>query len=185
MSTIKGTRRKQYLDETMATVCKVCGKRYKMLGKHVFKHGYTPESYKLEHGLPLSVGLCSSATFEKLSELRVSEIKENPDRLLKMRLQNPPGKRWPIGRARGVLSLNLPFRAKAYRDHVRAAATAKWEARKEEFVSMWLAGVPMKDMAVKYTTTVSSIRNWVRNWNLPRRTMTFVILPKLSDGCSP
>ena len=176
MTTIRGTRRKLFLDETAATVCRVCGKRYKMLGRHVFKHGFTVESYKLEHGLPLSVGLVADETFEKFS-LRGIKRMNNDAIKLKMALCNPPGSQRGKKRSRqiGALSENLPIRAKAYRDSLRAAATEKWSIRKPEFVRLWISGASLKSMAEVFGTKPCSIRNWVRNWNLPRRKMAFVL----------
>lgn len=164
------------MSEEMATVCRECGKRYRMLGKHVLKHGLSPHDYKLKYDLPLSVGLVCQETFDRMSESKHKMWVEDPGKMAALQLANPPGHRWPIDyKPRGRLARNLPVRAKGYRDQLKAAATAKWEARKPEFVAMWMDGKPLAEMAAHFGTGTASIRNWRVKWQLPPRRMVFVM----------
>lgn len=172
MKHIRERIRKAYLSEVDATVCRICGKTYKMLGKHVAAHGHNPESYKLQYGLPLSVGLTSSETFKKLSDGKVEYIKNNPDQLSKMRLNNPPGS----GRKRisqGKLAENLKDRAANFRRQQRLAAYESWMTRKAELSDMWLALKKVKEIALHFNVSEGSIRKWARIFNLPKRIQTF------------
>lgn len=51
---------KEEIDQYMSgdrITCLLCGKSYKALGSHLKVHGLTSDQYKIEYGLPLSVGL--------------------------------------------------------------------------------------------------------------------------------
>lgn len=175
MSTVRGTVRKKYMTEEDSTVCRECGKTYKLLGKHVVTHGLSPRDYKLKYGFPLTVGLCSSSTFDKFSQTKQQLFKDQPMMLVRLLLSMPPGARAQGHRAEGKLSENLPVRAKAYRDQCAARSKAIWDSRKDEFIKLWKNGVTIAKMAEHFGCKPSSIRNHRREWNLPAREMKFVL----------
>lgn len=62
---------RQEIDEYMSgdrITCLLCGRSYKALGCHLKIHGMTSDQYKIEYGLPMSVGLDNQEIVERKSK---------------------------------------------------------------------------------------------------------------------
>lgn len=174
----KETRRRKYLNEGDGSVCRECGKVFKMLGKHVSAaHGISPRDYKIKHGLPLTLGLVSEELFNRLSTIRSGHKNKDPLMMVRMLVANPPGPghKCHRGPTEGKLSDNLKVRAYAHRARQERNATELWESRREMFTKLWMEGATIATIMSVFGVSEGTVRSRRRTYGLPARKMTFTM----------
>ena len=184
MGSIKGTVRKNYLSENDATICKECGRCFRMLGKHVMAHGMSPREYRIKYGLPLTVGLVCAETFSAMSESKTELHKNNPLLMAKMLAANPPGHghKCRRGKAAGALARDLTIRAEAYRKMISRKSAEMWEARRNKIMEMWLAGDSYRVICDLFKCSECTLRNHLRQWGAPKRKILWTMTTRWATG---
>lgn len=163
MATYKESIRKRHLSERDATVCKICGRRFKLLGRHVTStHNMSVDEYKLKYDLPLSVGLCSQELFDVASNRQKEHCKH-------------PGWRESLSLAKRKSTIGIPQRSKLLKvalQRMMSNADERWNNRRDEFTAMWASRKPIAEMAQAFNCARKTIRDRRRWFGLPERVIS-------------
>ena len=156
--------------------CSICGKKFRMVCRHaVVAHGISAREYKMQNGLPLSVGVVGP-------EYRLM-VTENNDLLKekKERLSKFDRSLIPVGSHKGKYvpsaSLSHKQRAKEHREKTHKDAVERWASIRTEFTEMWLNGTPVKQMCIKFNVVESQIKLLRNVFGLPSRVFSNWIKP--------
>jgi ROS/MUCR transcriptional regulator protein len=120
-----------------AVVCLLCGRSFRALGRHLYRHSISIREYKELYGLPLDRGLTSAACYQAKSQSVSEEVRLHLSRLSAVgsavAAETNRGK--PLGRA--------PFlREESIDKMVAGRGTRRWNS--EDFDRV-LAEIPRKN----------------------------------------
>jgi hypothetical protein len=139
-----------------------------MVCKHASAaHGLSAREYKMAAGLPLSIGIVGPS-FRDAVRSNGELMGTKTTRLTSIdRSSVPTG-----GNTDGYspdCATPLKTRALRSREESHAKALAKWSGIREDFVSKWLSGTPIKDMQTHYGVGAAYIRLLRDVFGLPPR----------------
>lgn len=151
--------------------CQECGKNFVLLANHVHKHNMTPDDYRRKYNIPLTQALADGALREHLShmaQLRL-QTEEGVEHIRKM-LAND-GRHKTKGR-----KMDLP---EVSTRHCHAKNAARARTKLEECLPLvmpdWVSGTSLRDISIKHLVAIGTLRKWVRDGHLPKRTLAYKV----------